>query len=248
MPRRTSSPRPTYRDEAFVLRTHKLGEADLILVLLTRDHGQVRGVAKAIRKSKSRFGAKLDRFTRVNVQIYPSRGLANITDADAVESYAGPIVADPDRYFAGCAALEVAHLFGGEDSSVFLLLDATLRDLAAPHPSLPLVNVVDRFVLKALDMAGWAPSLVDCAQCGKTGPHRAFHPMAGGAVCVTCRPPGAMTPPGQAVRLLWLLANDRNNIAAEVATDRAVSQQAHELLLSHVRYHLESGCPAYAAL
>lgn len=248
MPRRTLTPRPTFRDEAFVLRTYRLGEADLILVLLTREHGQVRGVAKGIRKSKSRFGAKLDRFTRVNVQIYPGRNLANITDADALESYAGPIVADPDRYFAGCAALEVAQLFGGEDESVFSLLDATLRDLAALEPLLPLVNIVDRFVLHCLNLAGWAPSLVHCAQCGKPGPHRAFHPMAGGAVCVTCRPPGAATPPPQAVRLLWLLANGREEIAAEVATDQDIANRAHDLLLSHLRFHLESGCPAYAAL
>ncbi len=231
-----------------MLRTYRLGEADLILVLLTREHGQVRGVAKAIRKSKSRFGAKLDRFTRVNVQIYPGRGLANITDADAVESYASSIVADPDRYFAGCAALEVAQLFGGEDSSVFSLLDATLRDLATHEPSLPLVNIVDRFVLHCLEIAGWAPSLVNCAQCGKTGPHRAFHPMAGGAVCVNCRPPGAITPSAQAVRLLWLLANGREETAALVAADQSISSSAHDLLLRHVRYHLESGCPAYAAL
>ena len=67
--------RPNFRDEAFVVRTHKLGEADLILVLLTKEHGIVRGVAKGIRKTKSRFGARLDRFSRVNVQLYPGRSL-----------------------------------------------------------------------------------------------------------------------------------------------------------------------------
>ena len=231
-----------------MLRTYRLGEADLIVVLLTREHGQVRGVAKAIRKSKSRFGAKLDRFTRASVQIYPGRGLANITDADALESYAGPIVSDPDRYFAGCAALEVAQLFGGEDEAVFSLLDATLREVASSETSLPFVNVIDRFVLQCLDLAGWAPSLVNCAQCGKVGPHRAFNPAAGGAVCVSCRPPGSATPPPQAVRLLWLLANGRDESAAEAAAEESIARQAHDLLLSHVRYHLESGCPAYAAL
>ena len=67
-----------------MLRTYKLGEADLILVLLTKEHGLVRAVAKGIRKARSRFGARLDRFSRVDVQIYPGRTLANITDAETV--------------------------------------------------------------------------------------------------------------------------------------------------------------------
>lgn len=243
--------RPNYRDEAFVLRTHKLGEADLILVLLTAEHGVIRGVAKGIRKTKSRFGARLDRFSRVNVQIYPSakpggQGLANITDAATVATYASPIVADPDLFFAASALLEMALLFG--DSEVFFLLDASLAQLADSTRQLPPVSVVDFFVLMCLEQAGWAPSLVDCAQCGKRGPHRAFHPLAGGAVCVECRPPGAMTPPSEAVHALWLLRRGRVDQAAEILRDKAIARAAHELLLGHVRHQLEAPCQAYGSL
>lgn len=180
------------------MRTHKLGEADLILVLLTREHGLVRAVAKGIRRVGSRFGAKLDRFCRVNVQIYPPRnatlsggGLATVTDAATVATYAPQIVADVDRFYAGVAMLEIAEITvqGSveEAGHVVDLLDASLADLAAGD-TLPPRTTADRFVLQALGLAGWAPSLVDCAQCGRRGPHRAFHPLAGGAVCTTCRP------------------------------------------------------------
>ncbi|MGV0868485.1 DNA repair protein RecO [Corynebacterium kalidii] len=266
MPR---SPRPQYRDEGFVVRTHRLGEADLIVVLLTREHGVVRAVAKGVRRSKSRFGARLDRFCRVNVQIYPGRnrskpdgGLANVTDAVTVHTFAPQISSDVDRYYAGVAMLEIAeltvqgaveeagHVFDGLDQALAALADRAAGEGAGLSPR----TLADRFVLQALGMAGWAPSLVDCAQCGRTGPHSAFHPLAGGAVCTSCRPPGAFTPPAQAVRVLWLLSRGRPGDLAAVLDVAGgidgprVMETAHELLLAHVRNQTEAPCRAYAAL
>jgi DNA repair protein RecO (recombination protein O) len=257
------SPRPTYRDEAFVLRTHRLGEADLILVLLTRDHGIIRGVAKGVRRTKSRFGSRLDRFVRVNVQVYPGRnrakadgGLATVTDAATVATYAPVICADVDRFYAGVAMLEVAgQVVQGADpqdtARIFDLLDAALATLADTATRLPPRTCADRMVLQALTVAGWAPSLVDCAQCGRPGPHRAFHPAAGGAVCVRCRPVGASTPDPQAVRVLWLLGRGRDDQVADIAASEGGAQilrGAHDLLLGHVRYQTGAACLAYAAL
>ncbi|MEJ6548798.1 DNA repair protein RecO [Corynebacterium sp. USCH3] len=258
------SPRPQYRDEGFVVRTHKLGEADLIVVLLTREHGLVRAVAKGIRRSKSRFGARLDRFCLVNVQIYPGRnrarpdgGLANVTDAVTVRTFAPQISTDVDRYYAGVAMLEIAELTvqgsGEEAGHVVDLLDQSLAALAAGGV-LPPRTQADRFVLQSLGMAGWAPSLVNCAQCGRPGPHSAFHPLAGGAVCTACRPPGAFTPPAQSVRVLWLLSRGHPGDLATVAEVASgadgprVLGIAHELLLAHVKNQTESGCRAYSSL
>lgn len=249
---RSASSRPSFRDEAFVVRSYKLGEADQILVLLTKEHGVVRAVATGIRKTNSRFGSRLGRFTRVDVQLYPGRSLYKVTDAQTVATYAAAIVADPDTYFAAAAILEMAQIFGAEEASaevIFTAVDDSLALLAAGG-DLPLVSVADRFVLTCLRETGWMPSLVDCCQCGKPGPHRAFHPGAGGAVCVTCRPPGSLTPPADAVRLLWLLAHGRLERAAQVAGsgEAFIAERAHDLLVTHVRHHLEVGIPAFGGL
>lgn len=239
-----------------MIRTHKLGEADLIVVLLTREHGIIRAVAQGIRRSKSRFGARLDRFNRVNVQVYNRRkggaestGLGKITDAHTVRTYAPAIVAQPELYFAAAAMIEIAYVIEGETPEVFDSLDEHLARLAEyDDGDIPVNSVCDRFVLHVLRLTGWSPSLVDCAQCGKPGPHRAFHPEAGGAVCVACRLPGSLTPDPQAMRALWLLDHGRDATAAHVLSDPSVAQEAHGVLLNHVRYQLSHSCPAYSAL
>ncbi len=276
-----------------MVRTYDLGEADQIIVLLTRHHGIVRGVAKGVRRTRSRFGARLDRFCLVDVLIYPGRnrskpdgGLAVLSDAAAVRTYAPAIVADVDKFYAGVAMLEITELVvRGDDSdaeTVLELLDAALGDLAAstkpgtgpgtgrstaPDATgtlpqtvsgsgtlttlLPAVTQADRLVLEVLTATGWAPSLVDCAQCGAPGPHRAFHPGAGGAVCVRCRPPGAVEPDPAAVRVLWLLSHGRESAVAEIAASPdggGILREAHSLLLAHTRYQTENGCRGYAAL
>ena len=76
-----------YRDDGVVLRTQKLGEADRIITVLTRHHGRVRAVARGVRRTKSRFGARLEPFTHVDVMIIPGRTLDVITQAEAIRAY-----------------------------------------------------------------------------------------------------------------------------------------------------------------
>jgi len=80
---------PLYRDEAIVLRTHKLGEADRIITLLTRHHGRVRAVAKGVRRTTSKFGSRLEPFTHVDLQLAEGRSLDIITQADTL-AHRGP--------------------------------------------------------------------------------------------------------------------------------------------------------------
>ena len=76
-----------YRDEGIVLRTQKLGEADRIVTLLTRRTGRVRAVAKGVRRTRSRFGARLEPFTHVDLLLYPGRSLDVITQAETVRPF-----------------------------------------------------------------------------------------------------------------------------------------------------------------
>ena len=100
---------PLYRDEAVVLRTQKLGEADRIVTLLTRHHGRVRAVAKGVRRTGSRFGARVEPFSHVDLQLYEGRSLDTVTQAETLEPYGERIAADYGRYTAGTAVLETAE-------------------------------------------------------------------------------------------------------------------------------------------
>jgi DNA repair protein RecO (recombination protein O) len=158
----------SYRDEGIVLRTHKLGEADRIITLLTRRNGRVRAVAKGVRRTTSRFGARLEPFTHVDLQIYEGRSLDVITQAETVRPYGEPFAADYPRYTAGTAMLETAERLTPVEKEPalrqFLLLVGGLRTLGgvAHDPRM----VLDAFLLRSLAVAGYAPALEECARCG----------------------------------------------------------------------------------
>jgi DNA repair protein RecO (recombination protein O) len=122
-----------YRDDGVVLRTQKLGEADRIITLLTRHNGRVRAVAKGVRRTKSRFGARLEPFTHVDVMVHPGRTLDVITQAEVIRAYGTPLVSDYPKYTAGMAMLETAERFTPVEKEPairqFLLLVGGLRTL-----------------------------------------------------------------------------------------------------------------------
>ena len=231
--------RESFRDRALVIRTHDFGEADRIVVLLTRNHGLRRGVAKGVRRAKSRFGSRLQLFVDLDVQLHPGRSLDSITGADTVAYHGSGIIDDYARYTAACAALESAErLAGGEgDPWLYDHLTETLARLRdSDHPTLDL----DAFLLQAMRQAGWAPGLFNCAQCGAAGPHHAFHPAIGGATCPRCRPSGSAEVPEQALRLMWLLENSHWPAVRQLAAgQRPLVDAAHRLTRAHLQWHLE---------
>jgi DNA repair protein RecO (recombination protein O) len=122
-----------YRDDGVVLRTQKLGEADRIITLLTRHNGRVRAVARGVRRTKSRFGARLEPFTHVDVMIHNGRSLDVITQAEVIRAYGTPLATDYPKYTAGTAMLETAERFTPVEKEPairqFLLLIGGLRAL-----------------------------------------------------------------------------------------------------------------------
>ncbi|MFN8076129.1 MAG: DNA repair protein RecO [Kineosporiaceae bacterium] len=228
-----------YRDEGVVLRTQKLGEADRIVTLLTRDHGRIRAVGKGVRRTKSRIGARLEPFMHVDVQVYEGRSLGVISQVETVAAYAQGIVADYGRYTAGTAMLETAErLTETEDDPAlqqFLLLAAALRSLAAgEHPA---TLTLDAYLLRALAVAGWAPSFTDCARCGADGPHRAFAIAAGGSVCPSCRPPGCAAVNLSTLELLAALLS--GDWPCAEASEEPRRREASGLVAAYLQWHLE---------
>lgn len=228
-----------YRDEAVVLRAQKLGEADRIITLLTREHGKVRAVAKGVRRTSSRFGARVEPFMFVEVQLHEGRNLDIVTQVETVGAYARPICEDYGLYTAGAAMLETAdRLVEAErEPSVqqFWLLAGAVRALAerAHAPGL----VLDSYLLRALAVAGWSPTFSACARCGEPGPHRAFSVAQGGTVCARCRPPGATSPAPETIELLAALLSGEW-ARAEASGERS-RREANGLVAAYSQYHLE---------
>ncbi|GAA2197250.1 DNA repair protein RecO [Sinomonas flava] len=229
----------SYRDDGVVLRTYKLGEADRIVVFLTRQHGQVRAVARGARRTRSRFGARLEPFMVADLQLVHGRSLDIVGQAAARASYGTTIAADYPRYTVAAAMAEIAERLTASDSdasaSQYLLLVGALAALSrgAHAPGL----ILDSYLLRALATAGWAPSFTDCARCGEPGPHGAFSAALGGIVCSDCRPPGSPAPAPDTVRLLAaLLAGDWPTADA---SEPGARREAAGLVAAYAQWHLE---------
>ncbi|MBB5808327.1 DNA repair protein RecO (recombination protein O) [Saccharothrix ecbatanensis] len=228
-----------YRDTGVVLRVQKLGEADRIITLLTQKHGKVRAVAKGVRRTSSRFGARLEPFGHVDVQFYPGRSLDVVTQVETLDAFGVVLVDDYQRYTAACAVLETADRLTSEEGEpalrLYLLVTGALRALAAKERDASLI--LDAYLMRAMAFAGWAPAVDDCARCGDPGPHTAFNVHAGGMVCPRCRPPGSATPSADTLRLLAALLHGRWDVVEVIPT--GARRDASGLVAAHLQWHLE---------
>ncbi|MGC5169970.1 DNA repair protein RecO [Microbacterium sp. DT81.1] len=230
---------PTYRDEAVVLRTHKLGEADRIVTMLSKKHGKVRAVAKGVRRTSSRFGARLEPFMVADVQLYIGRSLDIVQQAESLGSYGADIAAHYDRYTSASAMVETADRLNEAEATPqqYLLLVGGLRALArGEHASR---SILDSYMLRAMALSGWAPGLTECARCGARGPHQSFVAQLGGLVCDDCAPAGSPRVSADTVRLLAsLMEGDWTSVDAASPRDAA---GASGLVAAYAQWHLERG-------
>jgi DNA repair protein RecO (recombination protein O) len=242
----SGTPKALYRDEGIVLRTQKLGEADRIITVLTRRHGKVRAVAKGVRRTKSKFGARLEPFSHVDLQFYTGRNLDIVNQAESIRSYGQAVAAHYPAYTAGTAVLETADRLTAEEKEpslrMFLLVIGALRSLAEQtHPA---GLVLDAFLLRAMSVAGWEPALGDCARCGEAGPHRHFSVPAGGSVCPACRPTGSGMPSPVTLELLEaLMSGNWDRAEASQGINR---REGSGLVAALLQWHLERGLRSLA--
>ena len=231
---------PPYKEQGVVLRSIKLGEADKIVTVMTQGSGKVRAVAKGIRKTTSRFGARLEPFTHVSLMLYRGRGqLDTITQAEIIAPHMA-IRADLGLFAAGETMLEAVDKVAEEHEKnvrLVLLLLAGLRALDA-RPADP-AAVAESFMLKLLSLSGFHPSLMACAVCGATDP-QLFSADLGGAVCANCAE-GSVGPVSRAaLAYLSMLATvDLSEIGEVIETDARLRKESRGLLFGFAEYHLE---------
>ena len=231
---------PLYRDQGVVLRTQKLGEADRIITLLTRERGKVRVAAKGVRRTKSRFGARLEPAMHVDLQCYEGRSLDSVTQAETLAPWGDQLVRRYESWTSACAVLETADRLTEERETAvqqYHLLCGALRSLAAQahDPAL----VLDAYLVRALAVAGWAASFHDCARCGQPGPHRGFHVPSGGVVCPACRPPGSSAPAPETLALLAALLAGDWDVAD--ASEQRHRREGAGIVAAYLQWHLERG-------
>ena len=187
----------TIETEAVVLRSIRYGEADRILHLFTKERGRVGAIAKGARKSRSRFGARLEPFSHVELVLHEGRGdLATVTGVELVRAHDG-LAEDPFVTAVGWIGLEaMLRLFIEHDANPrafnALVRFLDLLDAGGPPPPGParpepaLDPLALSFQLKLLWLAGYLPHLASCAGCGGDGALVGFSARAGGAVCDDC--------------------------------------------------------------
>lgn len=227
-----------------MLRTHKLGEADRIVTLLSRYHGLLRAVAKGVRRTSSKFGSRLEPFMVVDVQLYEGRTLDSVTQVETIGAYGREIIDDYASYTAASAMCEVAERLTSTDSQPqqYILLVGALRSLSnrEHHPSL----ILDSYLLRALSIAGWAPNFFDCSRCSKPGPHLAFVMQQGGVVCADCKPAGAAVIDAKTNILLGALLSGDWQVADQA--EEETRSAASGIVAAYSQWHIERGLKALA--
>jgi DNA repair protein RecO (recombination protein O) len=223
-----------YNDHGVVLRTYRLGEADRIVVLLTRAHGKVRAVAKGVRKTKSRFGARLEPTTHVAVLFHEGRELDIVSQAEAVDQFRD-LREDLDRFARASAMLEVVDQIAPErepNPALYTMLVGALRTLDARDAPL----VVPGFFLKVLALEGVGPSVDVCVACGTAEDLVAFDPGEGGLLCAAHRRGVGVS--ADAVALLRLVLGGQLSAALD-APASAATREVDALATRAIEHHIE---------
>src|SRR5687768_16620698 len=190
----------TYKTEAFVLRSFRYAEADRVLHLYTRDRGRVGAIAKGIRKTTSRFGARLEPFSLVELLLHEGSGdLQTVTGASLVAAHR-PARGDPYRCSVGLVVAEaMLRLFVAEEpneptfAGLTRVLEAVDGMPRGTEWRAALAPLALDFPLKLLWPSGYKPNLEACVECGGAEGLAGHLPRAGGAGCATCAPTETVT-------------------------------------------------------
>ncbi|HZO36511.1 MAG TPA: DNA repair protein RecO [Solirubrobacteraceae bacterium] len=224
------------RTEAVVLRSIRYGEADRILHFYTPGRGRVGGIAKGVRRSRSRFGGRLEPFSRVALILHEGRSdLLTVTAADSVRTHARLRENGPALDAAARACDAVARMFetANPQPEVFHLLCNELALLDDEPDRATYANQL-AFRLKLMLVAGFAPQLSACAECGAIEHLQGYSGAAGGVVCAACEASAFSL--GEEAHTFMVAALGRPLLEAPAASERAL-RQAERAINETVEHH-----------
>ncbi len=226
---------PLYRSEAVVLRTYKLGEADRIVVLLTRARGKVRAVAKGVRRTRSKFGARLEPASIIQGQFYEGRSDLDIVDQVETVTRLTNLRSDLDRYGRAATMLEIADqvtVDAEPHPTLFKVLTGALIELDKTGNPL----IIPSFVTKVLELDGVQPQVTACVACGRNNQLVALDIVEGGTFCVEHR---RGEPISEGARLALAAVLDRRVRQVLDDTDPMVAAELEVLGAKLAENHLE---------
>ena len=237
-----------YKEQGIVLRAIKLGESDKIVSILTQGSGKIRAVAKGIRRTNSKFGARLEPLTHVSLLLYQGRNLDTVTQAEIISPFRS-IRVNFELIAAAETMLEAADKVAEEHERnlrLFLLLLSGLR--ALDERPLDPEAVAESYLLKLLSLSGFHPSFSACAVCGTPGPHGWFSAGQGGIVCQADAEHDAGRVAEPAVRWLDGLARADLMASGDMTPELQTRREARAMLFGFVEYHLERRIRSFALL
>jgi DNA repair protein RecO (recombination protein O) len=223
-----------YRDEGIVLRTHKLAESDRIVSILTRQHGKVRAVAKGVRKTKSKFGARLEPPTHLQLQLYEGRELDIVTQAETIDHFRS-VRDDLDRLTRAVSMLEAADQLSLDrepNPAMYQMLVGALRALAGSSGPL----VVAGFFLKVLALEGYGAAVDACIECDRADDLVSFDLDSGGVRCADHRRGSLISP--EALELVRAIVGGRLGAALNEPPSPA-THEVDQVARRSMEHHLE---------
>ncbi|MGK4186962.1 DNA repair protein RecO [Rothia koreensis] len=248
MPTTTAASR-TYRETVIVLGTYPLGESDRIVVCLSSGHGLLRAVAKGVRRSSSKLGARLEPFMISDVSLVHGRNLDTVTQAVTRKAYAAPIVADYDAYTHASAIAEVAEYVAQGDgetaSEIFALTAGALSALARRTHAAQ--DVLNSYLARSMRIAGWYIETEACVRCGTRDGLVSWSMAGGGIVCTECAQAGDRPLSGDMMRYLRGVATGSWEVLLGIG-DPTAGQRVGALLRRYVQWHLEREFRSFALL
>jgi len=233
-----------YRDEGVVLRTYKLAEADRIVVLFTRGRGKIRAVAKGVRRTRSKFGSRLEPGTIVQLQLYEGRNLDIITQAERAVAFTR-LRSDLDLYGRSSLLLEMIDLTVVEAESnpaLYKLLTGALKELERTGNHL----VVAAFAAKLLALEGVQPRIDSCVRCGSSENLVGIQIHEGGVICRNCPPTGEPLSAAARQAFAQVLAGRVRQVLDE--TPELVAAELETLAARLVEQHTERRLKSSAVL
>ena len=224
----------TYRDNAIVLGSHKFGEADRVVILLSESHGKIRAVAKGVRKTKSSIGARLEPMSHVDVSLRKGRELDTVDQVKLIQPHQN-LREDFDRLRQGLAMVEAMNKVTPDRDPVPHLYELLSRALHALNErNSPLMLAA--FFWRLISVEGQAPQLDVCVGCGEPDGLSTFDVVEGGAHCSAC---GTGLPvSAAALAILRNILGGRMNEALSLEESPAVIE-VNNLAMEAMEAHLE---------